>query len=443
MAGSKNYTWSFRIILLASLLFYFSFAYVFERTDHWQIAISYIFLFSGYLFIYQWSEDDRIFKVALVGAIVFRLIFAVSIPELSDDFYRFIWDGRLWLDGINPFWEVPSYYVNSLGQSSLTYFDPHIYTQLNSDNPTVYPTVNQIIFGISAGIFPDSVLGSVIVLRVFVIAAEIGTLILLTRLLKANNIPRKRLILYALNPLVILEFSGNLHFEGIMIFFVLMSVWWLLKSRIFAGALWMALAVATKLLPLIYFPLFIKRLGIQRSILFFIMAGSLTAILLIPLLDPIALNSLLDGLTLYFHKFEFNASVYYLVREVGFWVKGYNIIQTAGTWLAIITAILIFGFAFMERKSNRGIFEAMMWVSLIYIALSSIVHPWYILPGFAFSLFTRFRFMAIWTFLIFFSYLGYTETGYKEYYGYFAAEYIILALFILREFLPSPQRQVR
>ncbi len=45
-------------------------------------------------------------------ALVFRLIFLFATPNLSQDFYRFIWDGRMILEGLNPYLHLPQTFIN-------------------------------------------------------------------------------------------------------------------------------------------------------------------------------------------------------------------------------------------------------------------------------------------------------------------------------------------
>jgi alpha-1,6-mannosyltransferase len=67
-----------------------------------------------------------------------------------------------------------------------------------------------------------------------------------------------------------------------------------------------------------------------------------------------------------------------------------------------------------------------MWPLFIYLALASIVHPWYIIPLVAFSVFSHYRFPVVWSFAAFFSYAGYNAYGFEHPYLIYALEYILV-----------------
>jgi len=105
-------------------------------------------------------------------------------------------------------------------------------------------------------------------MRLFIIAAEVGTLLMMQSILKKNQLPLKNILYYALNPLVILELTVNLHFEAVMIFFLMASIWYLGQNKMAWSSLSFGLAISSKLIPLIFIPLLIKRIGFHLFIKF-------------------------------------------------------------------------------------------------------------------------------------------------------------------------------
>ncbi|GAA4467951.1 DUF2029 domain-containing protein [Nibrella saemangeumensis] len=373
-------------------------------------------------------------RFLFAASIAFRLTLLFALPRLSDDFYRFIWDGRLLVHGFNPYLYLPSGIINS-PLADRAGVDGNLFIYLNSpDYYTVYPPLNQALFGLAAMLSPDNVLGNVVTLRVSILLAELGVLWLLVRLLKHFNRNPNLALLYGLNPLVILELTGNVHFEAIVIFFVLMAVWLLVKNRwvLSAGAL--ALAVCTKLLPLLFLPLAIQYLGWRRGIAYAALTLVLTGILFLPFASVALVQNVFSSINLYFQKFEFNASVYYLIREVGFWIKGYNIIVQAGFWLSLVTTLGVLWIAFNKKLTNSVSTKLILTLTL-YFALATTVHPWYATTLIAVSVFTNFRFPLVWSGLIWLSYATY-QSGlpYRENLLLTAVEYLAVVGYGLYEY---------
>lgn len=414
------------ILLLGLLLI--SISYFTERHESILLLSQYTLLFGLYVFA---SNNKKRFsdKEILSVAIVFRLSLLLLIPNLSEDVFRFIWDGKIWLNRLDSYAILPSEAIgeryNGLSQE--------LFNQLNSPGYyTIYPPINQLLFYIAA--LSKSTLGSIIIIRIFILAAEIGTVLLLPKVLKQHHLNPRCVIWYALNPLVILELSGNLHFEAFVIFFTLATLYFFNKGENNKSAIATGLAIAFKLIPLILLWGIVRKISHRNWITYCLLALSILILTLIPLLFSDALKGIITSSALYFKSFEFNASVYYLVREIGFWWKGYNIIATSGPMMGILTATSIILFNLLARKSVT-VPERFLWTWFFYCLFATTLHPWYCLPLVVFGLLSRYKFPLLWTFLIFFTYIGYTETGFQENLWVTFSEYILLFSFIVVELI--------
>lgn len=435
--------------LLVSLGAYGVMAYLVPRHETTQLFALYFLLFGVYIWILKTASESEI-KFWLAASVVFRLSLLVAIPSLSDDFYRFIWDGRLIANGYHPFAELPGYYLQD--GFDISGVNQSLYNRLNSPEYfTIYPPFAQFVFWISVWISPQSILGSVVVMKIFVIAAEIGSIILLQKLLQRFNINAKNVLIYSLNPLVILELTGNLHFEAFVIFFILLSLYLLFQSKIWMAGVAFALSIAAKLLPIIFLPVFLIRIGFKKSLLFYGSVAVGTLILFGPLLNREVLDGFSESFGLYFKSFEFNASIYYLVREYGLWSYGYNIIQTVGWKLGLISTIVMLLIAlwpFQPLSYRNLIFTlrsykfpddmvtvpaVMMGVMLVYFLLTTTLHPWYITTLLMLSVFTSYRFVALWSALIFLTYAGYSIDGFSENLYFTALEYVVVIGYLVYE----------
>ena len=353
-----------------------------------------------------------------------------AVPELSDDFYRFIWDGLLLSKGISPFSELPSTMIKDPAFAELA-INQLLFDGMNSkDYFTIYPPLSQWIFLVAARLSPDNILGNLVVIRLFIILSEIGSLLLIMKLLKDYGLPANSILIYAWNPLVIVELTGNLHFEAIMIFFLLLAIYFYRLNRIGWSSMALAASIAVKLIPLIFLPLLVLRRSWKKVVGYWILCMVSVGILFFSVWSPELTNSMQSSLSLYFQKFEFNASIYYLVREIGYAIKGYNIIQSAGMYLALVTLFIILIFSFYSYK-NMPWPKAMLWALTIYLFMSTTVHPWYITPMVALVVFSNYKFPIAWSMLVIISYAGYTQSGYSENLYLVTTEYLLVFMVLL------------
>jgi len=422
--------------LLAAIL-YGSFAFGLERSEFLKLISLYIALFLlTYTLIrtYGWN----FWLLAAIG-VVLRLIFLPAFPNLSQDFYRFIWDGQLLTQGANPYLFTPEMFISDPMLS-----DVHIDNaneliagmgELNANHFSNYPPVNQLFFAISALLGGKSILGSLIVMRVLLILADIGVLYFGKKLLEAMNIPVKQIFWYFLNPFIIIELTGNLHFEGLMLFFVISSIYLLHKKKWFPAAILMALSISVKLIPLIFLPLFYHYFvdkglfskGFWTLKKFFWTVIGTVVLTFLPFYSNEFASNFAKTISLWFQDFEFNASVFYIIRWIGFQINGWDPIQTAGKILPLIVICFVLILAFFRKNSStRNLITAMLFAVSFYFLLSTTVHPWYAATPLLLCLFTKYRFPILWSGMVFLSYSAYGAEGYSENLWLVALEYAVV-----------------
>jgi len=422
--------WYQAVLFLIALL---TISYGFKRTDFWFLLPLFATAFVIYVVVIFSSSAD--WKFWFWVGIISRFLLLFHFPNLSDDVYRFIWDGRLWVNGVHPFEALPRYYIES--EHHLVGIHSALYAKLNSPEFfTIYPPVAQLIFFVACWLFPNSLWGSAFIMKFFLFTFECGTLFLLPKLLQKYHLSPSKCLLYALNPLAIIEVVGNLHFEGVMIFFFLVGWWCLTQAKFVSAALGFALAIAAKLIPLLFLPLLLRRLRAWHWFLFFGVLVGVVILCFLPLWHPKFLNNFGSSLSLYFQKFEFNASLYYIIRAIGFELRGFNIIQWIGPRLGIVTLLSILLYAFLEKSPNwKQLPNAMLFAVTFYLFFATTVHPWYLLLPLVICMFTRFRFPVLWTGLIFLTYINYLYFPYIENLWVVGMEYVLVSGFILVEII--------
>ncbi len=433
------------LLSITSVLFYFSFAYDLVRTDYIKLIGLYTGLFFLFYKLVQISKHNL--KLLTWIAFGFRAIFILAIPNLSQDFYRFLWDGRMILEGFNPYLFTPESFIAN-GEFLITQVQ-ELYDgmgSLSASHYTNYPPLNQLCFVI-AGLFAGkSILGSVVVLRLIIIAADFGTLHFGKKLLEKLKLPAHNIFWYVLNPFIIIELTGNLHFEGVMIFFLVWSLYLLHSGKWKLAAVVFACSVSIKLIPLLFLPLFYQwfakgeaptKLNITKSMSFYAIVGATTILFFLPFYSSQFVSNYAETVGLWFHNFEFNASLYYIAREIGYSITGYNEIAIIGTFTAIIVFLFVIAMAFFRRNlSAIQLITAMLFALSLYYFTATTVHPWYIATLLILSIFTKYKFPLVWSFVIILSYLAYGNNDTVENLWIIALEYLIVySIFIWEVFI--------
>lgn len=437
------------LVIVASTVLYFGFAYYLERSEFVKLISLYaaLFFFAFFLVKKHPAHDRENFWLLGSIGIVFRVIFIVAIPNLSQDFYRFLWDGRLLLQGLNPYLYTPdSFSALNIsipqGQQLIAGMG-----ELNASHFSNYPPINQLCFAIAALFAGKSILGSVIVLRLLIIFADIGILYFGSKILKQLNLQRKNIFWYFLNPFIVIELTGNLHFEGVMIFFFVWALYLLFRKKWAWAAILIGLSISVKLLPLLLLPLFLKWFlnkevstahNFTSLVKFYSIIGATVLITFLPFLSLSFIQNFASTIGLWFQNFEFNASVYYIIRWIGFQIVGWNIIATVGKILPIVIILFILSIAvFKNNKTLQQLLTSMLFAVSFYFLLSTTIHPWYVATPLILAVFTNYKFPILWSFLVFLSYSAYGVNGFDEQLWLVALEYIIVVSVAIYEIQKS------
>lgn len=422
------------LFALLSIVLYISFGYDLVRSDFLKLISLYAGLFISLYFLIEKYKLPFGFLVCL--GIIFRIVFIVVIPNLSQDFYRFLWDGRLLLNGISPYLFTP----NSSTALGVTIPQSQELiagmSALNASHFSNYPPVNQFFFALAALFAGKTILGSVIVLRVLIILADVGILYFGKKILEKLNLPTKNIFWYFLNPFIIIELTGNIHFEGVMLFFFVWALYLLFKGKWFWAAVLIGISISVKLIPLLFLALFFKYFVSKKSpaildktvlIKFYLVIGFAVLITFLPFLSSESIQNFSATIALWFQNFEFNASVYYVIRWIGFQLMGWNIIGIVGKILPVVIFLFVLAIAFFRKnKTQQQLLTSMLFAVSFYFLLSTTVHPWYVATPLLLSIFTKYNFPIVWSFLVMLSYSAYGKNGFDENLWLVALEYFVM-----------------
>nr|WP_320048628.1 glycosyltransferase 87 family protein [uncultured Desulfuromonas sp.] len=312
-------------------------------------------------------QKRKITFVLMTLAIFFRLLFILSPPQLSDDVYRYLWDGAQLFHGHNPYAQAPQQVVAP--SAELT----KLQGQINHAHlVTIYPPAAQLFFALSGG--------SLLVYKLVCSLVDLGSCLLLLHLLQRMNRSPLWLAVYAWHPLVILEGTGSGHIDILAVFFLLGALTLAISPKVQTGAgcglLWM-LAVMTKVFPLIFGPFLWLALPVSQRRAFFVSATATALVLVLPF-SPEILNAL-DTLGTYSRHWEFSGFTFQQLRR---WLGSGDLTRLL---LAAVFILILCG-SWLHLRSHCGertfperLLRVLLFILLAFLLLTPTLHPWYAL----------------------------------------------------------------
>lgn len=291
--------------------------------------------------------------LAAAVAIAARLLVLPSAPSLSEDVYRYLWDGRLVSEGVNPYPRAPD-------DPALARFHDDLRGRLNhAEVPTIYPPAAQLLFGAVARVEP-----SPLAWKLAMLSLEVPLWIALGSLLRRRGVPAERILIFAWNPLVIIESYAGGHVDLVVAAFLTLTLALAEARRPLSAGCSFALAALTKYTALLLAPFFLRR----REFKLLAAAAAAAALLFLPFAE--AGRSLWTGLAVYLTHWEYNGALYPLARAVAGSGNAARLLL-AGVLLVATVAISF------RARSAVGALVA-LWTA--YLLVSPTVFPWYLVP---------------------------------------------------------------
>lgn len=326
----------------------------------------------------------------------------ISFPNLSDDIFRFFWDGVLTINHISPFDHLPVEVYSHLKPADQVWLwslnSPYYYS--------IYPSFNQLLFLVGAAL-GDSFEGFALVYSLLFLLPFFGIAWAWKKNLVLRQLPSS---LFFLNPFVIVEFWGNLHAEIWVVWFGLLAWNAYIDKKEGTAFAWICLSIATKLIPAICIPAF--ALKYYRSPKFWLIGATGLAFLLIPLVGHDRTQHFLESFNLYVQTFEFQAYFYPLFKAIGTAYLGYNPIKILGPILSISSATLILLLTAIHFKKGLSTSLFVLLFAAYYL-LTPIFHPWYYLYFLALGIAKKEAGLVLYSACLPLSYYAYCEPGFS------------------------------
>lgn len=309
-----------------------------------------------------WLVRDQEYRPALLVLIAMGLVYRGILfpldPSMSDDLYRYLWDGRMQSLGINPYAVAPEAPYLAI------YQDGHIHPLINHAHlRTLYPPTSQILFYMSYVLDPSSFLG----LKGLLLLAEIATLGLLAVGLRRQGRPLGLLLAYAWCPLPIFELMLDGHLDGFGLPF-LVAVWLMVQQkRPWLTGIFYALGLLVKPMGIFVGPLLLWQMRWRG---FFKMSIAAVATMILLFSPYLAAGKLMGQQLLHYSQhWYFNGPVFLLLD---IWFEP--------NWLRPLLLLSVVIFAWFVPWLRGLTFSERFVLPLVgYLLLAPTLYPWYVL----------------------------------------------------------------
>jgi len=436
---------------------------------------AFLLYFTSIYFISKKPFHKKDLLLIVLFAIVFRAILLPSIPVHENDFYRYLWDGKLFKHGHNPFKYAPGDLESVENTFSRDYYDwdkkTYVKVKTFSEDqkrelarlnklryqnhiffdrighrpvPTIYPPTAQWVFWISSVVREDSILFMKFLFVVF----DVLVIFVLIGLLKSVKMNPSMVIVYAWSPLILKEFANSGHYDAVAIFFMMLAISWLIQRRDDNGVLALSLAGLTKLFPFLLTPLFMRQFKRKH---FLALAGIVLACYL-PFFfwDKVGVAGVFKGLTTYSQEWAYNGSLFIIIRSM-LKLLPFGFLHGLLPAKAFCGMIFLAVLAFLSMKDNTDDLDLLKKVFILLgllFLLNPVGDPWYYTWVIPLLCFFCYRSFLLLSWLLIFSYLSFNHDfgsvswGYCEFKVLTLVQYVPFYLFLIVEIILKRRKKI-
>ena len=299
----------------------------------------------------------------LIWALGFRALAMLSEPALTTDAFRYVWDGRVQIEGVNPYLYVPA------DPQLESIRDDDVYPHINQKDTahTIYPPGAQVYFllGASLNLGIDG-------MKILGLICECITIGALLSWLRAKKLSATLVLIYAWHPLPIWEFASQAHIDCVVTALITLSI--LAAEKRYQGWAGVALsaAVLVKYFPIVIFPAIWKRWGWRMPAAMLVSA----AVLCVPYwltLDPSSHGFLSQHLDAEGYREGWGFHPIWFSRLLGLGTVSGRVYL-----LGVIAVLGALGMQALFRRESTEI-QPKMLIALgaMFVFLSSPHYPWY------------------------------------------------------------------
>jgi len=351
------------LFLLSASFFFILFSLFILLKTKGIVTYTIVFISTSLIFILLCWQIIK-FKISnksiivLIGlALIIKVIFIFVHPIGSDDYYRYIWDGKVQANGINPYKFAPSdAALNNLHSADLP-------KKVNYPNmKTIYPPLGENIFYLSYLISGESFLG----LKLLLLLSDILTALGIFLILKELKLPIKNILIYVLCPLPIFQFFIDAHVDGFGLPLIVFAIYFYIKQKRILSYIFIGLSLCIKPVGLMLLPiLFLNEKGLKEKSKTIIVPLLICFILYLPYIFT---GAPFQALTTFTENWTFNGIVFDILNQ---FINNNQITRLLCGILLIISYLPVL-------FSNKKLLDKIYLSIFLLMIFSPIVHPWYI-----------------------------------------------------------------
>lgn len=382
----------------------------------------FLFLFSTAFFVYflivlrigRRPDSVKSFGIVALFSILFRLVLLPGVAIHESDFYRYLWDGKSFKNGINPFKYAPAEVDSANAQTNrelkrlkeLRDKNPLYFERIShSGVPTIYPPLAQAVFAASSVIKEDSIF----VLKSIFVFFDISAVMVIGLLLSRLKMNPSLAIVYGWSPLVLKEIANSGHYDSISIFLVLLSFYLIVKNKALSGSISLAYASLTKFYPAFLLPLYIKRVKTIHLLVFAVIAIGMYVPFFI--WGHTGARKVFTGLGAYSQEWAYNGSLFVIAQSVfkAFHLKAGGEFFLAKAVTGLVFVVLLLYWAFKRSDGPLDLLRRTLFVLAALFLLNPVGEPWYFCWAVPFLCFFPYRSLLLLSWLLIFSYLSFAH----------------------------------
>jgi len=297
------------------------------------------------------SPQGYLLAFVFGAAAVFRLTLFVLPPSLSDDLFRYRWEGKVQQAGYNPYQVRPA--------------DPELVFLRDKTFPAISgPEFTSVYGPLLEEIYWVSVLVSdrIIFLKLPYLLFDLGIVLLLFRWLPRAGVSPLRAVVYAWNPLTVVEFAASGHNDSLPVFCFVLALFWFEKRNRKLSLSALAAAALAKLYAAFLLPVFVLRTSWKLGWVPLLLGAAI----FVPYAD--GWQSFLPALSGYMKNWQNNEGLYYFLRQLT-----ETNLAAWRIYLVIVAAVILYC---LVRKRSPARASFLILGTILLFAPN--VFPWYL-----------------------------------------------------------------